>query len=173
MPDFSDIYAVLKGLYTRFNNFKKRFGPYKPFETIAEKMEMSIALVELLSDYYSEHLPSKKYDKLNVTKQSELTKLNDLVRGFELSEDETFAFQDDLISQVYSKRIVKVKKFVFHRHSKLIYDLRSTSTLYYDIILPFNVGSYDPTSTNCTSKHFLPFFFFTEKSELTTKSTSV
>ena len=90
-----------------------------------------------------------------------MKKLGDLIHNLDLSnENQTMLFKkNDPIKQIYYEDFLSVSNFILHRRSKLINDLRSTSTLYYDVVLPFHDKNYNPTSIDCTQKRDLPMFF--------------
>lgn len=72
--------------------------------------------------------------KSEFTKEEEVKQLSDLIRNLDLAnENQLMSLQNIPIDYVYPKQIVSVSNFNLDRYSKLIYDFRSTSILYYDI----------------------------------------
>ena len=123
-------------------------------------IEDNIDFVYLLENYFSNALPVKNNLKLGIKRNNEVEKFGDLIHNLDFSNANQMMALDNLsIDVLYKKEILKVSDFTLHRRSRLIYDLRSTSTLYYDIVLPFHDKNYVPTSTDCTSRLDLPSFF--------------
>ena len=159
LSSFGDTSNVLKELQTRATNLNDRYH-YKLLSTILVLMEDDIDFIELLSDYYWDDFPFKYNLKKSEFKNKEMKKLGDLIRNLDLSdENQTMAFNNVPIDEIYDKRIVKASNFTLNRPSNLNYDFRSTITLYYDIVLPFHDKNYDPTSTDCAHYRDLPTFF--------------
>ena len=119
----------------------------------------NLDFVDLLANFVFDLLPVKDILKLGIKREEEMKKLGDLIRNLDLSnKNQTMAFNNLEINEIYDKQIAQVTNLTLHRRSKLIYDMRSTSTLYYDIFLPFHDKNYVPTYTDCTSKWDLPSF---------------
>ena len=103
-------------------------------------------------------------DFSSIETMNEIEKLEDLLRDLDLSnENQTIAFHNYKIKKTFEQNIVKVSNFTLNRYSKLIYDFRSTSTMYYDVVLPFHDKNYDETSTDCTRARDLPTFYRQKK----------
>ena len=151
---------VLKKLLFRIGNLNGRyFTDYydRLLNPILDLMDDNLDFVDLLWDYFWNELPNKDHLKFGIKKGEEVKKLSDLFLNLNVSnENQTLAFKFD---EIYNKRIVSVSNFTLNRPSKLIYDFRSTSTLYYDVVLPFHDKNYDENSTDCTTSLDLPYFF--------------
>ena len=108
-----------------------------------------------------ERFPYKSNSKFGIKKEEEMKKLGDLMRNLDIAnENQTLVFNNISIDKIYdNEEIVKVSNFTSNRYSKLIYDFRSTITLYYDVVLPFHNKNYDGNSTDCTSIRDLPDFY--------------
>ena len=144
------------GLRTHYETDNHYNNLLKPIEDLIGN---SIMFSHLLKDYFLDVFPTEDYIKVGIKKEEEMKKLNDLILNLDLSnESQTMVFHNFPIDKVYKHRIVSVSKFTLNRRSKLIYDFRSISTLYYDVLLPFHNKNYDPTSINCTSRSDLPSF---------------
>ena len=132
----------------------------KLLKPIKDLIQGNIYFVYLLSFYYFGELPNQDNLNSGIKKEEEMKKLGDLIRNLNASnKNQTMAFNNISIEEIYEKQIVKVSNFTLNRYSKLTKDLRSTSTLYYDVVLPFHNKNYDPTSTDCKQKQDLPMFF--------------
>ena len=157
---------VLEELYTRFGNLKDRYTTDyrdKLLNPIKDLMANSIDFVKLLKSYDNQRFPYTDYLKFGIERAEEVKKLRALIRGLRYirlpNENYKMAFHNVPFNKIYDEGIVQVSNFTLNRRSKLFYDLRSTSTLYYDVVLPFHNKDYDPTSTECTIGWDLPFFF--------------
>ena len=153
----------LPPLYFRFINLRELYtGVYydKPLESIENLIMDGRIFVNLLADYiYHNQFPSGNL-RFGIKKWEEIEKLRDLLRSLDLSNEyQTMALNDYKIDEIYEKRIVLISNLTLNRRSKLNNDLRSTSTLYYDVVLPFHDRNYDENSTDCTQKQDLPMFF--------------
>ena len=127
---------------------------------IADLMAENIDFINDLWDYYRDVFPIRSKFDSAIKREEEMKKLNDLISNLDVSnENQTMVLQHIPVQQAYNEGIVSVLNFTLHRHSKRINDLRSTSTLYYDVVLPFHNKNYDPTSTDCTSGRDLPYLY--------------
>ena len=155
--------TTLGALGERVSDLKERYSTDyydKLLNQVEHLMDASKDLASLIWYYIWDEFPLIDLLNVGIKKEEEIKKLGDLIRNLDVSnENQTMAFHNISIDEIYNKTIVQVSNFTLHRRSKLINDLRSTSTLYYDIVLPFNDKNYDPTSTDCTSKWDLPTFF--------------
>ena len=152
-------HKVLIGLYNRTENLTHRYH-YKALSSILDLMKNDVDFVTVLLGYIWDILPTMDLLKLGIKKEEEMNKLGDLIRNLDVSnKNQTMAFNNVKIDEIYKKSIVKPYNFTLNRRSKLINDFRSTSTLYYDVVLPFNDKNYDPTSTDCRASRDLPFFY--------------
>ena len=164
---------ILNQLLIRVNNLKELFngidnleGPYsriyyiKSLKSIADLMKDDYFFCYLLLDYFSGGFPNYSILKFGIKQNVEVNKLRDLIRNLEVSnENQTMAFHSIPPGDAYREEIVSVSNFTLNRHSKLIYDFRSTSTLYYDVVLPFHDKNYDENKTDCTHRWELPGFY--------------
>ena len=153
---------VLKELRTRLVNLKDRY-PTENYDNLlnpnTDLIKDAIDFVDFLQSSFYNHFPRKDHLKLGIKMDEEMKKLGDLIRNLDVSnEAQTMVFHNISIGEIYHKQIALVSNFTLNRRSKLIYDFRSTSTLYYDVVLPFHDKNYDATSTDCTSKWDLPEF---------------
>ena len=123
-------------------------------------MDDNLDFVDLLRNYFWNVLPIKDHLKFGIKRNNEVEKLGDLIHNLDFSnENQIMAFHNFGINEIYRQRIIQVSSFTLHGRSKLINDFRSTSKLNYDIVLPFHDKNYDPTSTDCTIRWDLPYFY--------------
>ena len=159
----SNTKSVLYALWRRVNDLKSCLStPYydELLNPILNLINDNIDFNDLLRNYYWSDLPTKDYLKFGIKKEEEMKKLDDLIRNLDVSnENQKMVFENLKIDKIYKKDIVKVSNFTLNRRSKLMFDFKSTSTLHYDVVLPFNDKNYDPTSTDCTHQQELPLFF--------------
>ena len=153
--------SVLNKLWLRVNDLKNSLStPHydELLNPILDLIDNSIDFNDLLRDYYLSDLPTKDHLKFGIKKGEEMRKLDDLIRNLDVSnENQKMVFDNLKIDEIYKKSIVKPYNFTLHKRSKLIFDFRSTSTLHYDVVLPFHDKNYDPT--DCTRAEDLPWFF--------------
>ena len=154
---------ILFSLLNRFEMLKKRY-PSKNYTTlldpISDLITDDIKFANLLKGYYNSKFPQYGVSRFGIDEEEEFKKLGNLIRNLDLSnENQTMAFHNDHIDDIYGKMIVLPSNITLNTHSKLIFDPKSTSTLYYDVVLPFNDKNYKPNSPDCTSKNLLPLFF--------------
>ena len=153
---------LLRQLESRFDDLKNRYPTdhyYKLLNPIADLLDDDLDLVYLLWNYFLDYFPDFNLLKTGFKRDDEVKRLGDLIRNLDLSNaNQTMAFNNIAIDDIYNKTIVQVSNFTLHRPSKLKYDLRSTSTLYYDVVLPFHDKNY-VNSTDCTRAKDLPKFF--------------
>ena len=154
----------LQHLRTRVQNLNDRYSNEyydKLLHPIADLISDNIEFVlELFWNYTDEKLPDKDHLRFGIKKDEEIRKLGDLIRNLDVSnENQTMAFKGVNINEVYRQQIIKISNFTLNRRSKLINDLRSTITLYYDVVLPFHDKNYDENKTDCTQRWDLPRFF--------------
>ena len=154
---------TLENLWIRFRNLKNRYSTdqydelLNPIEALLHEESV---FPYLFWSFFKDYFPGMDLLKLGIKREEEMKKLGDLIHNLDLSnENQTMAFHKFPINEVHQQGIVKVSNFTLHRRSKLINDLRSTSTLYYDVVFPFNDKNYDETSTDCTHVQDLPWFF--------------
>ena len=121
-------------------------------------MKNDITFGYLLWDYFNGGFPNYSILKFGIKNIVEVNKHRDLIRNLDVSnENQTMAFHNIPPEDAYREEIVSVSNFTLNRHSKLIYDFRSTSTLYYDVVLPFHDKNYD--EIYCTHRWELPGFY--------------
>lgn len=126
-------------------------------------MKNCIELIRHLASLRDERLPQVDERSLNVGMRAMFQKLEiELDRiATEMTDSQTMAFQFDLIGDVYQKRIVQMREFVFHKKSKVVFDMNSSGTISFDIILPFkDTEQKDVRWPFCVSYFQLPDFFF-------------
>ena len=149
-------------LYTRFDNLKKHYSTEhynKLLNPIAELIGDDIDFVYILWNYFSNYFPDIDNLKSGFKRDEEVKKLGDSIRNLDLSnKSQTMAFYNISIDEIFEQEIVQVSNFTLNRSFKLINDLRSTSTLYYDVVLPFHDKNY-VNSTDCTHHWDLPEFY--------------
>ena len=156
LDDSLDVLNQLRSMLTNLNDQYK----YKSLSSILDLMKNDIDFFNLIIGYLYDQFPKKDYLKFGIKKEEEVKKLGDLIRNLDLSdENQTMAFKNIAIYEIFQQEIVKVTKFTLNGTSKLINNLRSTNTMYYDVVLPFHDKNYDPTSTECTRAINLPSFF--------------
>ena len=153
---------VLINLSVRFDLLKITYSTdyyNKLLNPISDLINDAVDFTHLLNGYFVyDQFPDKDSLKFGIKKQNEVKKLKDLILNLNVSnENQTLAFHDDKISQIYISKLVSVSNFTLNRSSKLINDFSSTSTLYYDVVLPFNNKNYD--EIHCTPYWDLPDFF--------------
>ena len=153
----------LQELYLRIIRLRIRYSKNyyinNSLTSIMKTMADDIDFTYTLWDYYSNHFPTKDVLKFGIKKEMEMKILSDLIRNLDVSnKSQVMAFHNDNIDEIYKKGIVLVSNFTLHRRSKLIYDFRSTSTLYYEIVLPFHDKNYDGNSADCSNFWELPSF---------------
>ena len=162
LPKLIKTKSVLQEYWNKTSNLYNRFL-YGQLKSSSEIIGNNTEFIDLLITYYSDHFTDKDYIKFGIQKEREVKKLGDLLDNLdELNKNQTIAFHNNMptfVDIIYLKEIVSVSNLTLNRRSKLIYDFRSTSTMYYDIVLPFNDKNYDETSTDCTSASDLPLFF--------------
>ena len=156
---------ILNSLMSRFAMLKKRY-PSKHYtkllDPISDLMADDVKFAYLLKSYYDSKLPNLDLPKFGIETDTELEKLDDLIRNLDLSnKNPIMVFHNAKIDTIYSQKIILPSKITLNSHSKLINDSRSTSTLYYDIILPFDDKDhiYHLNPNNCTHRRDLPSFF--------------
>ena len=153
---------VLEYLWLRFRSLKNRYSSAqydKLLNPIEALMNEETVFPYLFWFYFKDYFPSKEIVRSRINRSEEVKNFGDLIRNLESNENQTMALRHQTIDEIYHHGIVKVSNFTLNRHSKLINDFRSTSTLYYDVILPFNDKNYDGNSANCTRLQDLPWFF--------------
>ena len=153
---------ALGNLAVRIVNLKDRYSTDhydKLLNPILDLMRDDFFFIGLLSGYFNNQFPLGDDLKSGIKIDREMDKLNDLIRNLDVSNvNQTMAFHKVRTYNIYYKKIVSVSNFTLNRSSKLINDLRSTSTLY-DVVLPFHNKNYDGTSTVCKRVQDLPGFF--------------
>ena len=158
-----DTQSVLKELQTRFANLKKRYSTVylnQLLDPIDDLMRDNLDFTYLLLRYFDDGYPLRSYLKFGIKKEEEMKKLEAVLRNLDLSnENQAMAFHNISVDEIYEKSILSVSNFTLNRHSKLIYDFRSTTTLYYDIVLPFHDKNYDE-KLDCKRKFHLPDFYW-------------
>ena len=143
--------GVLQSLVGRAMNLWTRYH-YKSLYPFLNLMFDGLDFLDILWYCFHDQLPIKNVLRFGIKREEEMKKLGDLIPNLDLSnENQTMAFHNISIQQVYPKTIISVSNFTLNRHSELIYDFRSTSTLYYDLVLPFHNKNYDETSKDCTT----------------------
>ena len=154
---------VLGNLGFKFDNLKKRYSTEyydNLLLPISNLIHKNYYFPYLLRSYYFSDKFSLIINVFGIKMEEEVKKLGDLIHNLDLSnENQIMAFHNLEINEIYEKSILSVSRFTLNRRSKLIYDFRSTSTLYYDVVLPFHDKNYDPSSTDCTRTQDLPKFF--------------
>ena len=155
---------LLQDLHFRVGKLIVRYSSdhyIKLLNPIADLIQENIDFAYiLLNDYFKDKFPRRDHLKSGIKKEGEMKKLENLIRNLDLSnENQTMVFNNLKIEEIYEKRIIIVTNFTLHRTSKLLKDLRSTSTLYYDVVLPFHDKNYDRNSNDSINVWFLPFFF--------------
>ena len=155
---------ILNKLKTRVFKLKNRYSTdyyNRLLNPIQDLITENIRFIYLLIGYFDTKFPYMDDLKSRIKKEKEMKKLGDLIRNLDLSnENQIMAFNNLKIEGIYNQKIVQVSNFTLNRHSKLIYDFRSTSTLYYDVVLPFHDKNYDGTSADCTIRWDLPGFYW-------------
>ena len=133
---------------------------FKSLFPIISLIQENIYFTNILRGYFRNEFPFGNHVLSGINKENEMKKLEDLIRNLDVSnKNQTMAFNGTKIYEIYEKSIVQVSNFTLHRTSKLSDDLSSTSTLYYDIVLPFHNKNYDANSTDCKPWFELPWFF--------------
>ena len=154
---------VLEELFSRFLNLKKRYSTDqydKLLNPIADLMGAEKVFPNLFWSYFNGFFKSMEISEFKIKKEIEVKKLGDLISNLNLSdESQTMVFHNLSIDVIYEQGIVKPYNFRLNSRSKIIYDFRSTSYLFYYVVLPFYDKYYDPTSTDCTRAEDLPWFF--------------
>ena len=88
--------------------------------------------------------------------------LRQILKDLYVSVNQSLAFENDFIEEIYKQPIVSRPKFTFNRMSKVLYDTTSYGTLRYQIVLPFANALYD-YSRPCVPSSDLPRFFSSRK----------
>ena len=158
LPKLIKTKSVLQEYWNKTSKLYNSFL-YPKLKSSSEIIGNNTEFIDLLITYYSDHFTDRDYIQFGIQKEREVKKLRDLLDNLdELNKNQTMAFHNNTLNVIYLNEIVSVSNFTLNRRSKLIYDLRSTSTLYYDVVLPFNDKNYE-TSTDCTRASDLPLFF--------------
>lgn len=148
--EFYELYDRSNGIISDSN--------YKSLGSILDKIQKNMKFTDFLMEYFSNKLPTEDYIKFGFKKEAEMKKLGDLIRNLDISNDsQTIAYHNLSIGEIYEKRFVLVSNFTLHTHFYQVPTYAATSTLYYDIILPFHNKNYDSTSKDCTSRSRLPY----------------
>ena len=123
-------------------------------------MLKGIELIRHLASLYAEQLPQTDAHGLRLGKIKMFGKFESEIERIaqDANESQTAAFQFDLITDVYKKQIVRMGKFVFHKKSKIVFDLRSTGTVNFEIVIPFEDTELK-AGKDCVSTADLPEFF--------------
>lgn len=162
-------------LIQKIEAIKKKESPYRAGSCLdgnfLRPMKRGFELIRHLASLYVGEFPQTDEQALNLGKgpafkrlESEMAQMAD-----NLTDSQTMAFQYDLFHEVYKKRIIQMDKFVFHKKSKLIYDLSSHGVVNYDIIFPFEDTKLR-AGKKCVSLADLPEFFASRKPANTTPS---
>ena len=129
-------------------------------EKYIKPMKNGIDLIRHLASLYTEQLPQTDERALKLGKstmfqmfQSEIDRM-----AKEMTDSQTMAFHFDLINEAYRKPIVRMGKFVFHKKSKVIFDLSSYGVVNFEIIFPFEDTELQ-AGKDCVSTADLPQFF--------------
>ena len=159
----SHLEDVLDELDTRYDELRDRYLlGFPSLYRVSKIMDNTTSFVHYVLRAFFWSLFPYRYDQLNIKRKNEIEKLGDLIRNLDLSnESQIMVFNNFKIDdeEIYGKKIVQVSNFTLHRRSKLVYDFRSTSTMYYDIVLPFHDKNYDPRTKDCTRAKDLPRWF--------------
>ena len=155
---------VVNELYTRLINLMNRHSTNyydNLLNPIADLMRKNLDFIDLLDGYFNKNqFPQMSISKFGIKEEKEAKKLSNLISNEDLSnENQTMVFQNIPIQQVYREAIVVVSNFTLNRSSEPNNNLRSTSTLYYNVVLPFQNSRYPETYPRCTSQFNLPPFF--------------
>ena len=179
MNNFSEIFfnkfesprRAFNKLYTRLNdlknNHKKDYSLSSNelriflLNSIQNTMRQTMDFVDVLEYYFKYNkLPQMSISKFGIKKEEEMDKLGALIRNPSLSnENQTMVFNNVKIEEVYYEGIVQVSNFTLNKDSEPNNVLKSTSTLYYNVVLPFNNKNYPTTYPICTKTSHLPKFF--------------
>ena len=147
---------ALQDLWVKVDKLNSRYN-YKPLSSILNKIDKNIDFVGLLWSYFANRFPSTYNSTYG---DEEFKKLGNLIRNLDVSnENQMMAFHNLPIGEIYHQQIVLVSNFTLNRDSKQPSAFKITSTLYYDVVLPFLDKNYDESSTDCTQKRNLPLFF--------------
>jgi len=127
-------------------------------------------LIEYLSSFFDNKFPQENSKIPDQIGKKELKlKLKSIIENLNVTENQTSAFIDVPIYEIYEKQIVK-PKFTFFRLSKLSYDFRSTGQLELDIVLPFEDKIYNKINNDvkidCLKAKDLPKFYQEKPNEL-------
>lgn len=128
-------------------------------------IQRSINLVQNLYSLYYGELPQLDDDfdddfALNIGKENIVRKFKREIEemGKNVTDGQTMAFYSQLITDSYKQEIVKMNKFVFHRKSRIVFDLSSYGSIGFSIIFPFE-DLNEPAEKDCVALESLPKFF--------------
>ena len=154
----SNLNHILQKLWYRVVDLNDRYH-YK-LTPILDVISENIDFTYFLISCFLNKLPTEDNVRSGFKREVEMKNLDDLIRNLDTSnENQTMAFNNLKIEEIYKQKIVKVSNFTLNRYSKLIFDFRSTITLYYDIFLPFHDKNYVGDLDDCTHIRELPSFF--------------
>lgn len=127
-------------------------------EDFMKPIKKGTELIGHLESLFSGQLPQKDEPVLRLGKGEMFKKFEGEITRLVKTDSQTMAFRQESITNLYQKRIVKMGKFVLHRKSKLFYDLSSTGTVNFELILPFQDTDLQ-AGNDCASSTDLPHFF--------------
>lgn len=119
-------------------------------------------LIDYVAPLYNDQFPQTDYKIDGQQTKVELReRLRSIITGINFNQTETFALSNDLITDIYELQIITKPKFVFHRHSKTIYDFRSTGEFNFDLMLPVHNQATDNKHFDygCLYTQDLPMFY--------------